>query len=100
MRLTEQEARMTWCPFARVGGANRPPVSGACNCIASRCSQWRWADPAFDFTYRVPNNPPGKGWDELKTSEDDGDGEIVTWRRPWPSRTGYCGLSGPRPQHG
>lgn len=65
--LTEEEAKVSWCPFARMVWATREPsgtkswkTSGSpsfnrariefsaeekfpCNCIASRCMAWRWA---------------------------------------------------------
>ena len=55
MLLTEEQARNKWCPHARMtddhseasGGNNRwLGVKGQenCNCIASDCMAWRWAD--------------------------------------------------------
>jgi hypothetical protein len=61
MLLTEEQARMKWCPHAMtattmtqhpsffgVGSGNRGYRTGTpyetCRCIASECMAWRWHD--------------------------------------------------------
>ncbi len=43
--ITEAEAKMKWCPFARVGeqasGAAENRPDGSYNCIVSACMAWR-----------------------------------------------------------
>jgi hypothetical protein len=47
MIFSEAEAQAKWCPFARPDGPT--PEQGVynrgCRCLASRCPQWRWAEP-------------------------------------------------------
>ena len=74
--MTEAQARMCWCPFARSAAQgqhtdvvqNRDtdgrPDTG-CKCLGSACMAWRWTIPP------------------QAAVRDGGDG------------TGYCGLAGP-----
>ena len=80
MIVTEEQARRKWCPQAmsyasHLGGhaaVNRRHDTGEpwqdCNCIASDCMMWRWAEQGHDA-----GDMPGTG--------------------VHPS-TGYCGLAG------
>ena len=72
--MTEDEAKIRWCPFANVSdrpdgpiaGANRWPGNSFANhscCIGSACMAWRW-----------------------ETTEHDG--------IPRETIYGYCGLAG------
>jgi hypothetical protein len=90
MILTEAEARLHWCPFARSASAISVPGTGSTPmqaytghnrdnpdgqmpaCVASSCMAWRWSGekPLLDI--------------DLVTSE-------VVKEAP---RTGYCGLAG------
>ena len=58
---TEDEAKLTWCPYMRISNydedsgsvaINRwPEIDGGvsdCRCDASECSQWLWAPDVFD----------------------------------------------------
>ena len=97
MLLTESEAKTKWCPHVRIqfvgqaanriGEFNFRIASAAdreyfdnqqkdCNCIASACSQWRWADKA-----------PFSGVPRTQAECD----ELNTRQAP---RRGYCGLAG------
>jgi hypothetical protein len=76
--VTDDEARMKWCPFAKVaselgGSFNRytrgEAVGGPANCIASDCMAWRtrhqWLDNAQEEPDWVSYAPyafaPGDG---------------------------------------
>jgi len=86
MILTELEAITKWCPHVRMsafvrGAAVNRYFGGAQaderNCIASRCSQWRWAEkrnPGFPI-YADPKSTPIPEY-----VADD--------------KRGYCGLAG------
>lgn len=84
MLLTEDEAKTKWCPHVRhpdeVGGTfNRGRVEPLndhehndgtlCNCIASACMAWRWADLLHA-------------------------GTVVKEGRPIAAMKGFCGLAG------
>lgn len=77
--MTEKEARNKWCPMSnfiddykdRTNGNRNllPRDEGKCDCVASKCSVWRWI---------------------LKTAPSQG--EIIA--RIIKSTDGYCGLGG------
>jgi hypothetical protein len=78
--MTEDKARTTWCPHVRMShnGSNRWPNTDdplgllfGCECFASRCSQWRWAD----------EQPSGIGYQAHNIPHDK-------------NALGYCGLAG------
>jgi hypothetical protein len=39
MNLTEDQARVKWCPFMKTPGAQGPFAN---RCISSHCMAWRW----------------------------------------------------------
>ena len=83
MYLTEEEAKMKWCPMIRAGyGCNRESENDreGFHCISSGCMMWRWSDPATKFEVDVPAY-------ETK-------GDPIGHDIPFPSRRGYCGLGG------
>lgn len=69
--MTEDEAKLKWCPMARKPGDKTPPLNPAfTDCIASACMAWRWKTEPMAY----PDN--GK--------------QVATDR-------GYCGAFGPDP---
>ncbi len=60
MLLTEEQARLKWCPYTRVGeqasGAAENRPDGSFNCITSQCMAWRWHD---DEDYGEPGDRRG-----------------------------------------
>lgn len=122
---TEDEAKKLWCPHARVlgtlqqpakpgdpdfvvgqGGQNRGYQMGGglsnCNCIASKCSQWRPVAEEF-----VPADPPQTlmyySTNDRKPPVPDSDHRWIVIGSPaqfmWQlvklaPRKGYCGLAG------
>lgn len=119
---TEKQASELWCPMVRHEGdsggtfnrgiaeGNETNRSGAndklhiCNCIASRCAMWRWANlaeqpgvfPCADREAMVEPARPKylpESWKFVPY-----DGEEAFWveseEDQLARRTGYCGLSG------
>jgi hypothetical protein len=76
--MTEDEAKLRWCPFSRVAGFTIEPsynremngIAKNSECLASACMAWR----TRPISSRM--NPPG-GPDQRSTVMD-----------------GYCGLAG------
>ena len=118
---TEDEARTLWCPMVRHEGeggtfnrgwaAHNPlnlsadikQAAFACNCIATRCSAWRWGQPVSQPTLPCP--------DALATREPERPADMpASWsfipcffgvtRAHWAApesaipRRGHCGLFG------
>lgn len=73
--FTEDEAKNSWCPFARGDSVARERVAGDGKyhnrCIGSACMAWRWHATHI-------NNP------------DDPTGDLI----PSGDTYGYCGLAG------
>jgi hypothetical protein len=112
--VTEDEAKMKWCPFARlVAGSisldgssthqsqpayNRVvdqdkwafPKGGAC--IGSACMAWGTLPDQHQYR-DLPNGqtPDGEGWEQ--DGEGFSEGE-TSWARLITNRGGYCGLAG------
>lgn len=109
---TEAEAKLCWCPFARVphclhnepqdpvanrsmtGKANAPEVC----CIASECMAWRWHTKAF-FSVSWGSGSDGAYMDQPKArsfgSVDLGDRRTLTaYAPPGEKAIGFCGLAG------
>lgn len=104
MILTEEEARMKWCPETRVaidalgcGSANRFGDGGNSYlgsqtvCIGSACMAWRWGNQGYEEAETsLGQKPKGDGWRQI----DRGDSYGLRWRRDTGSRQGYCGKAG------
>lgn len=109
---TEDEAKKLWCPHTIASHTNprqktydtrdKPREENSRfehNCIASRCSQWRWcenmAEPTdktmqFRSTYDRTPDDPGFVWKLMKNDED-----VIEWVKcKILPRKGYCGLAG------
>lgn len=106
MLKTEDEYRQLWCPHVRhffFGtpadpgiGDNRGNASPETNCIASACSQWRWAKPAgVEFASMIEaikarrENTGGA----LKAAKEWAEANRDLWTSA-DERLGYCGLAG------
>lgn len=97
--MTEDEAKMKWCPFARVVTADEdggvfPPANRAAirregevswnenpehaRCIGSACMAWRWDET----------------WTSQTEEGHGGDLVVRLKRKPGEPRLGYCGLAG------
>lgn len=121
---TNEQARVLWCPQARVarhefvnnptqdyiiGGTNSDALGGtrvpaSCLCIAAECAMWRWhdwAEPGMVFaenrhaqTIEQAGTPKGGPGWIFVPAEDD----YAHWREPTEKadarRLGYCGLAG------
>ena len=104
MLLTEDEAKIKWCPQAQDendgGSYNRFLISGTplasypivCVCLASQCMWWRWESNSIPYlvspTIGPKGSPPqGEGW--------EWDEEGHRWIKYLPeTRRGYCGIAG------
>lgn len=104
--MTEDEAKLRWCPFARdsetsgnrlrYGGYGESvdpqygaKAAGEFPCIASACMAWRWTDPANDTQYTA-EGVPAQGPEWVRGP----DKIVVKWDRPRLGRAGFCGLAG------
>ena len=99
---TEDEARMKWCPAARMVVAERkthlilnkanfnrtgiegddpqePHIPRATFCIASDCMAWRWADPRYEYirTLNLTDDQERMA-ERIKTHPT----ERMVWKRP------------------
>lgn len=98
-RMTEDEAKTKWCPFARapLGVDGQVPVGAsvvgrrttgepdaACLCIGSACMAWRWtAKPRTGRYHEVEDFTVSSGRRREALPDEVGDG--------------YCGLAGSQP---
>ena len=93
--MTEDEAKLRWCPFAMVPsamesralsynrGIGNKPIPKATTCIGSECMAWRFNPPV------VQNTETGTMHDPLiKELVMDEDRYVDV------PPTGYCGLAG------
>lgn len=85
---TEDEAKVRWCPAARVSmGPNRQtsnqgnPTNPHLNCIASECMAWRWAQEIIHVNAAIPNTLGGYRAEAYETNCRS-------------TTHGYCGLAG------
>lgn len=80
--MTEDEAKVKWCPFTRVGeqasGAAENRPDGSYNCIASACMAWRGRE-MIDFQRRAETSFRRYGNRVAPTTADV---------------EGFCGLAG------
>jgi hypothetical protein len=88
--LSEEQAKMKWCPFARDSetAGNRSQLTGhiAFTCFGSGCMAWRWGPHTERQDVEKTEEQPSdavKIWTEKETQEE---ADI--------RREGYCGLAG------
>lgn len=116
MLLSEEEAKLVWCPYARIiierdqgearvsgnrwmgeqAATNSPTNS---ECLGSGCMAWRWRDGVIEARLMPPGDPPplGDGWEQADDEPGAlrGHNAVMTrWVRQTPVRRGYCGLAG------
>lgn len=77
---TEAEAKLKWCPFARIGvhaghggvSVNRHPdetVQEEALCLGTGCMAWRWASPELRKFIRAATGEDQREWDKLGEDE-------------------------------
>jgi len=87
--MTEDEARMKWCP--KCGRGINKDGSWMFPCIASDCMMWRWDGDEKEYTFTKQWED---GWkyepyrNEVTLQLND------RWARSSHSRKGHCGLGG------